>query len=406
MRKSLSFVSILLFFFATPINAQVYQFINGNLFIDTLFQQKTFFVSKGRLFFQKPAQVDSVIDLKGKYVIPPFAEGHNHSLESSYGLPERIQGFLKSGVFYAKIMSAVKQRLDLLLPQYNHPAGIDVAYGYAPVTATGGHPVRIREQAFDRGDYTGLFSTKPEIENKGYWIFDNKEDVDKKWPLVMSEKPQFLKIMLLYSEEFQKRKDDTAYFGLKGLNPDLISYIVDKAHRSGLKVAAHIESPHDFHIAIMAGVDEISHLPSLNKNELIDSKDAVLAAKRKIPVTSTVSLITRIRNEQERNALFKAAADNIAILKSQGVPLCIGSDAYSDNSVAEAFLLARLGVFSNAELLDTWFKTARYIFPERRIGELKEGYEASFLVLENNPVKNLQAVKNIGIRMKQGQFLL
>ena len=49
--------------------------------------------------------------------------------------------------------------------------------------------------------------------------------------------------------------------------------------------------------------------------------------------------------------------------------------------------------------------TPHMIFPERKIGHLKEGYEASFLVLAGNPLEDFSQVKNIRIRFKQGQVL-
>jgi len=45
------------------------------------------------------------------------------------------------------------------------------------------------------------------------------------------------------------------------------------------------------------------------------------------------------------------------------------------------------------------------IFPNRRIGRLQDGYEASFLVLAGNPLSDFSQVKNIRLRFKQGSFL-
>jgi imidazolonepropionase-like amidohydrolase len=49
--------------------------------------------------------------------------------------------------------------------------------------------------------------------------------------------------------------------------------------------------------------------------------------------------------------------------------------------------------------------TPRTIFPNRKIGRLREGYEASFLVLNGNPIENFDYVKNIRLRFKQGVLL-
>ncbi len=49
--------------------------------------------------------------------------------------------------------------------------------------------------------------------------------------------------------------------------------------------------------------------------------------------------------------------------------------------------------------------TAKTIFPERKIGALKPGYETSFLALEGNPLEDWQQVRKIKLRFKQGGLL-
>ena len=49
--------------------------------------------------------------------------------------------------------------------------------------------------------------------------------------------------------------------------------------------------------------------------------------------------------------------------------------------------------------------TARTIFPERRIGRFEEGWEASFIVLDGNPLEDFGAVERIGLRVKEGRVL-
>jgi imidazolonepropionase-like amidohydrolase len=75
-------------------------------------------------------------------------------------------------------------------------------------------------------------------------------------------------------------------------------------------------------------------------------------------------------------------------------------------AAVEAFALDSLGVFSSSELLRMWCDTsARTIFPTRRIGALREGYEASFLVLKDNPIADFNNVRSILRRFKQGGFI-
>ncbi len=63
-----------------------------------------------------------------------------------------------------------------------------------------------------------------------------------------------------------------------------------------------------------------------------------------------------------------------------------------------------LGLWTNQELLRTWAEfTPRSIFPERMIGRLEPGYEASLLVLSCDPIVRLECVEDIRIPIKQGE---
>jgi imidazolonepropionase-like amidohydrolase len=46
------------------------------------------------------------------------------------------------------------------------------------------------------------------------------------------------------------------------------------------------------------------------------------------------------------------------------------------------------------------------IFPKRQIGALREGYEASWLALEGNPLTDFENVRRIKFRFKQGVLLV
>ena len=78
----------------------------------------------------------------------------------------------------------------------------------------------------------------------------------------------------------------------------------------------------------------------------------------------------------------------------------------SNSSLKEFEYLQKLGVFDHLTLLKMWMETtAKTIFPARKIGALKPGYEASFLALEGNPLEDLQNVRKIKLRFKQGVLL-
>jgi hypothetical protein len=93
------------------------------------------------------------------------------------------------------------------------------------------------------------------------------------------------------------------------------------------------------------------------------------------------------------------------------VRLAIGSDGISGEKPMATALnsilyMAKHNFFDNATLLKIATQnTPATIFPERKIGLLKAGYEASFLVLNGNPLTDLNHLKNISMRIKQGVIL-
>lgn len=95
--------------------------------------------------------------------------------------------------------------------------------------------------------------------------------------------------------------------------------------------------------------------------------------------------------------------DNLRTQRDAGVTLMIGSDRGELNVVDELFYLEGLGVFGTAELLRmVTMDTPRAIFPGRDLGRLQPGTEASFVVLDADPLVDLGNIGAIHQRVKQG----
>jgi imidazolonepropionase-like amidohydrolase len=220
------------------------------------------------------------------------------------------------------------------------------------------------------------------------------------------------------------------------LNPDLAYEIVKLAKSSGLRVAAHVRTAHDFHVALEAGVDIMAHTPGftigpteageeqydfllsdINHPErfLIAKEDAEKAAALGVLVITTMGDPESLPCEDPCATFKKRQArvaanihkENMATLKKAGVEILIGSDAGEGNSVEEAIALGARGFLSNAELLHSLtFNTPKAIFPKRKIGVLAPGFEGSFVVLEKNPLEDINNLKSVILVFKQGNVLV
>ena len=402
----------------TNVNAQTplprqesYQFTNGQWFDGSGFRRRAFYSVNGVLTVKKPARIDKVFDLKNRYVVPPFAEGHNHWLEPQR-VDEYIQNYLRDGVFYVKDEANMPYIVSQFREKLNRPTSVDFITALQGFTGSGGHPLEIIRQFQKVGVLPKEWSER-DFDGHAVMIVNDAKDIPSRWSLLLESKPDFVKVFLNYSGPGETRKDNPKK---TGLDPKFLPEIVRLAHKAGLYVSAHISTAADFHNALVAGVDEIAHLPFIdfqkelaNEHFLISETDARLAARHGVRVITTLGWLRADLGDdpqREKEARTLVVIPNLQLLKRHGVKLLVGSDQFRQTSLPEVLLISSMEVFTNLELLKMYCEvTPQAIFPKRKIGFLRKGYEASFLVLDGNPLTNFEEIKNIGLRFKQGYLL-
>lgn len=399
-----------------PVRVPTLAFVRGRWFTGDAFAERTVYAVGGVFADAAPARVDSMVDLAGAYVVPPFGEAHNHNVEPSRRADALLARYLRDGVFYVKNPNSLPRARAALAGRVNTPTSIDVTFANGGLTATGGHPVEIVARNIARGVWTA-------VDGAGafYWTVDDRAALDRQWPAIVAGRPDFLKTYLLYSEAYARRRDDTTFVGWKGLDPALLPEIVRRAHRAGLRVSTHVETAADFRAALAAGADEVNHVPGFRGDEHeqipvdprpyeVTDADAARAAAQGTVVVTTLGGFAALDpagpDSVRRRRADALAARNLRTLLQHGVRLALGSDSYGDTSVGEALYLHDLGVLSNAALLRLWAEaTPRAIFPGRRVGGLAAGDEASFLALAGDPLADFANVRRVVRRVKQGRVL-
>ena len=375
----------------------VYRFVNGLWFDGRAFVPKTFYSVNGVLRAAHGGRVDREFDLKGRFVVPPFAEAHNHHFMEGMDYRAQIRDYLARGIFYAKNPNTIQKLTDPVRPSVNNPESVDVTFANGGLTATGGHPVQIYDFLARRGVIPGW--TKEMMNGQAYFIIDSEADLEKSWPLIMAGKPDFIKTYLEHSEEYERRKDDPKFYGQRGLDPSLLRKIVARAHHERLRVSVHVNTATDFRAAVAAGADEIAHLPL----ERLTGADARAAARRRVVVVTTTLSHRPTSHVKDLDSVHR---DNLRLLRRAGVPVVLGTDDNNRTVVEEAENVRRLRAFDDLTLLKLWVEeTPRAIFPGRKIGRLADGQEASFIALDGNPVSDFANVRRVSFRFKQGHVI-
>jgi imidazolonepropionase-like amidohydrolase len=420
-RARSNFWALSLCLLAAPVaQAQRYALVNGHWFDGRRFVARTLYVERGAFTDRRPATIDSTIDLTGRFIVPPFGEAHNHNIE---GAPAAtVQAYLDAGIFYVKDPCSFPEAKRNAVGLLNVPTSVDAVFAGGCITGPEGHPIGLARRNIARGSWKA-----GDADGRFLHAVADSADFERRWPAILRAGPDFIKTILVYSEEHARRRDDPRYVNWHGLDPALLALVVRRAHSAGLRVSSHVESAADFHAALAADVDEINHLPGFRpegdslggfRGDLaryrISPADARLAARNGVVVVTTLGEALEYLAMGDSSGLDAASrarvralyTDNLRLLRANHVRLVLGSDRFRSNTVSEAMALRTLGVFTDAELLDMWsVATPRAIFPGRRLGCFEAGCEASFLALRGDPLVDFASVGRIALRMKQGVVL-
>lgn len=382
--------------------ARTTAYIGGLWYDGESYANRDVYVRDG-VFVDRPRGTPGrVVDLAGGFATPAFAEAHHHTVICESG---RIGQFIDAGVLYAAIMAA-SASTEACRARLHGDGSVEVVSAQASITAPDAHPTQI-----------GLYWLAPE-QLDGEWVYlaDDTTDLDRIFSRIAERHPDFIKVFLSYSEDHARLRDDpTMPTWYRGLDPALVSPIVERAHAAGLRVAAHVMTGHDFAVAVSAGVDIIAHTPGFatgaafteenhpylealtpdSPRYRISRADALRASAAGVVVITTLG--------GEPGA---AAAANIVLLREAGVRVLIGSDRGEGNSVGEAIDIVQAGVMPASEAVHSLaVTTPRYFFPNRHIGELRVGAEATFVVLRGNPIMDITLLRDPRMVVQRGVVL-
>ncbi len=398
--------------------AQTIKFKGGQVFVKEIefdninlkngFISKDFIVANGKIHFDFNEKIDTTIDLTSKWVIPPFADAHTHNLDRQWQLSYLPNKYLNEGCFYILNLTSKANGVNKLKPFFEEQNTPDVKFSLQGLTSEIGHPFMAYEP-FAMGlndariwkDSIEKIKTSRLDEGNSYIFLNSIEEAKRKLPDYFEQKPDVVKIFLVNSNEYEENAfDDVA--GNNGLKPEVAKYVTEEAHKLGYRVFAHISNAFDFELAVNIGVDVSAHLPCIGWDGNPESKKNYIVDDLIIDraIAQDHAVITTLQWSYEsfdtlRESKIGLAEEFLKTYHEKGGTILIGADRFGETYSDELRLILERKIFKNYDLIKIACSvTPRFIFPERKIGFIQDNFEADFLILDENPLLNIESLLN------------
>jgi imidazolonepropionase-like amidohydrolase len=362
-----------------------------------------------------------VIEARGRTLMPGLVEGHAHI---SFG-----------GAINDSDLGNIPPEEHMLLTARNAKTLLDHGFtsAYSAATSKLRLDVVIRN-AVNAGEFPGprIRAASPEItvtgglgdERKAHMYYesfgmiaDGTEEIKKVVRLCCREGVDNVKVNISGDD-----LSPAAHGGLTVMREEEVQMAVSVARDFGKKVNCHARSAGSVKRAVRCGVDVIYHCESADEEAI----DMLESAKDRIFVGPAIGIIygTLYEGEQfgfkrdseigrQMQRVIDSTAEVYKELRKRGVRILIGGDygfaqtPQGDNARDLKHFVDLLG-FSPSEALQCGTRIGGQVMGlGNELGEVKEGYIADLLLVDGDPLEDLDLVvheKNLHVIMKEGSL--
>ena len=398
------------------------RFTQLNVFDGTSFVKRDLCIRQNLIVDCASGAVDTV-DMGNAFVTPPFGDAHTHHFDGSFTLDWHIGLAIQSGAFYFMTMTAPTEYVGEIRGKLNGPGRIDVASATGGITGPESHPAEIYEAlALGHRSYEAQLKFQEEIRasqrmaDNAYYVLEDETDIVEKWPLIQNGSPDLIKVFLRHSHRYDEGFGKWGPGG--GMNPNLLSAVRKKSKENGLRLAVAASHIEDYRASVRVGADILTHLPCYQDTEvepnspyynedfaedcLLSDDDANDAAE--INMVNTLIVTEWVKPRKSKYVEWEQA--NVNRLIGAKAPLAFGSNQYGSTMTAGLIAGAEKRFLPANEILKiATMDSPKAIFPERKVGCLDYGCEASFIAFAENPIEDFRAIETITYRLKGGIVL-
>jgi imidazolonepropionase-like amidohydrolase len=338
-----------------------------------------------------PAGRGAVIDLTGHWLLPGFVDAHVH-----VGNLADAKRALRSGATTVG-EAGVNHFADVGMRELNHKGAVDVP----DIVAAGYH---VRTHPAD--DYFIDFPQDIDLMSGVH----GAEAVRRMVREMVSRGVNRIKVMA--TERAGTPETDPR---VRIFNDEELAAAVDEASKAGLWVVAHAHGDEGAAAAVRAGVHCIEHGTYLSDATLRLMKDKGVYLDPTISATVDLSdpegeydnPILQMRGR----AMLPTGRETTTKAWKMGIKIVAGTDTtYFDKnnrSLADEIIeLADTGVSPMDAIKAGTSVSAEELGVDKRTGSVRVGYEADFVVIDRNPLKNIRHIGDVVMVVNNGRVAL
>jgi imidazolonepropionase-like amidohydrolase len=80
------------------------------------------------------AMASRVLDLQGRFVIPPLGDAHTHNLDGEFRLASMRDAYVAEGTFYVQVLTNTTTGAAQVRSRFDGPCSLDVVYANGGLT--------------------------------------------------------------------------------------------------------------------------------------------------------------------------------------------------------------------------------------------------------------------------------
>lgn len=350
-----------------------------------------------------------VVDLNGKYLIPGLINLHVHLPGS--GMPKDTKKQNKKTVRMLMNHALTKYIVYRMCANY---AKVELMSGVTTIRTVGGLD-DIDSRIRDNGAKGKLKAPRVLASNMAVSVKDghmagllayeakDPEDGRRYVREIAKTNPDLIKLMITGGVLDAKKEGEP---GVLRMSPEIVKACCDEAHKLGFKVAAHVESPLGVTVALEGGVDTIEHGANVGEHELELFKQNgsahVLTISPTIPLCMfdlSVSGGTPLHKVNGK-VVFEGMLDCAKKCLENDIPVGLGTDTacpfvtHYDMWRELRYFQKYLGVSNEFAIHTATEVNAKIAGIDNETGTIEEGKSADFMVVDGNPLENLEALRN------------